>query len=62
MAVTLPSDAAFDLRAETNSGSIESDHPITVRGRVSRRRLEGQVRGGGFRLEMMTGSGSIRIR
>lgn len=60
--VDVPDDAGFDLRAETNSGSIDSTHPITVQGRMTRHRLEGQVRGGGFRLELRSGSGSITIR
>jgi hypothetical protein len=60
--VDVPDDAGFDLRAETNSGSIDSAHPIQIQGRLSRRRLEGRVRGGGIRLELKTGSGSIRIR
>ena len=58
----LPSTAAFDLYAHTGSGSVESDHPITVQGKINRRELRGKVRGGGTRLEASTGSGSIRIQ
>jgi putative adhesin len=59
--VTVPSDARFDLHARTGSGRITSDHPVTVR-TTERRSLEGQVRGGGPRMELRTSSGSIRIR
>ncbi|MFQ5926253.1 MAG: DUF4097 domain-containing protein [Terriglobia bacterium] len=59
--VRLPSEAAFDFYARTGSGRIYTEHPITVRGSIGRRELRGQVRGGGFRLEMRTGSGNIRI-
>jgi DUF4097 and DUF4098 domain-containing protein YvlB len=57
----LPSTAAFDLYAHTGSGSVESDHPITVQGKINRHELRGKVRGGGVRLEASTGSGDIRI-
>ncbi len=60
--VHLPPQAAFDLDAETSSGHISTEHPITIQGTVGRRgELRGKVRGGGFRLEVRTGSGNIRI-
>ncbi len=62
LTVDIPDDTAFDLRARTNSGGIDSDHPITVQGRMGRRTLAGSVRGGGVLLDLSTGSGSIRIR
>jgi DUF4097 and DUF4098 domain-containing protein YvlB len=60
--VRVPSDAAFELSARTSSGHIDSDHPVTVVGKLSRREMNGTVRGGGHRLELRTSSGSIRIR
>jgi DUF4097 and DUF4098 domain-containing protein YvlB len=54
-------DAAFELDAETSSGSINSAHPVTVVGTLSKRRMRGTVRGGGFRLAVSTSSGSIRV-
>ncbi len=59
--VRLPGDAAFELDAETSSGSINSAHPVTVVGTLSKRRMRGTVRGGGFRLAVSTSSGSIRV-
>ena len=60
--VRLPANASFDLDARSSSGDIETSHPVTVQGGVlGRRRLHGQVRGGGARLEVTTSSGSIRI-
>jgi DUF4097 and DUF4098 domain-containing protein YvlB len=58
----LNEDVGFELRARTSSGSIESDHPVTVTGKLSKRELRGQVRGGGPLLEVHTSSGSIRIQ
>ena len=60
--VTLPSDAAFDVEAESHSGGITIDHPVTVEGSMSKRRVYGQVRGGGPLLRVESGSGGVRIR
>lgn len=59
--VRLPSGAAFDLNARTSSGRVTIDHPVTVQGSIGRGELRGKVRGGGFLLEVDTGSGDIRI-
>jgi DUF4097 and DUF4098 domain-containing protein YvlB len=61
IAVRLPAQAAFDLNAHTSSGSIHTDRQIAVRGTVGRHDLRGTVNGGGFHLDLHTGSGSIRI-
>jgi DUF4097 and DUF4098 domain-containing protein YvlB len=58
----LNEEVGFDLRARTSSGRIESDHPVTVMGKMSKRELRGQVRGGGSRVDVLTSSGSIRIQ
>ncbi|MGI0129955.1 MAG: DUF4097 family beta strand repeat-containing protein, partial [Thermoplasmata archaeon] len=59
--VRLPSNAAFDLHAHTSSGSISTDHHVTILGTVSRSDWRGKARGGGFLLDVRTGSGDIRI-
>lgn len=59
--VRLPSDAAFDLYAHTGSGRVYVDHPITVRGSVGGREVQGKVKGGGPLVDVRTGSGSVRI-
>jgi DUF4097 and DUF4098 domain-containing protein YvlB len=59
--VALPADAAFELDAESHSGGIDIDHPLTVEGRISKRHVVGQVRGGGPLLRIDTGSGGIRV-
>jgi DUF4097 and DUF4098 domain-containing protein YvlB len=62
--ITVPPDAAFDLDARTNSGSIDSVHPVTmeVTGKIDKRHVQGKVRGGGPRIEAFCSSGSIRIK
>lgn len=60
--LSLPADAAFTLTARTGSGSIDTTHPVQVQGSRRRNRLDGVVRGGGNRVDITTGSGSIDIR
>jgi hypothetical protein len=57
----LPSDAGFEIDVRTGSGSINTNHPIEMRGSLSRRHLQGRVRGGGPRIDASAGSGSIRL-
>jgi DUF4097 and DUF4098 domain-containing protein YvlB len=57
----LSAQAAFNLHAHTGSGSIETNHPITVQGKIGRTELRGVVRGGGAFVTVGTGSGNIRI-
>ena len=59
--LSLPEESAFDVDARTGSGGVTTDHPLTIRGRVDRNRLQGQVRGGGPLISARTGSGGIRI-
>ena len=59
--IKLPDNAAFELDAESSSGGIVVDHPVTVQGKMSKRHLRGEVRGGGDLLRIETGSGGIRI-
>ena len=59
--VRLPPNAAFDVDAQTGSGSITTSHPIESVGSISKRHIQGRVRGGGPRLELSASSGSIRL-
>ncbi|MFW6140206.1 MAG: DUF4097 family beta strand repeat-containing protein [Acidobacteriota bacterium] len=57
----IPGNSAFDLRAKTFSGSIDSDFDITISGKISKRELYGKVNGGGADIEVKTFSGDIHI-
>lgn len=59
--IDFPAGSSFDLKASAGSGSVETDFPITVQGRISRRKLEGKVGDGGHTVRLSSGSGSIRI-
>lgn len=60
--VALPRDAAATLSLHTGSGSIDSPLPVQADVERRRNRLEGTIRGGGTRVDIRTGSGSIRVQ
>jgi hypothetical protein len=60
--LTLPADLDADVDASTVNGSIESDFPITVQGRMRPREFHGRIGKGGRRLELNTVNGSIELR
>ncbi len=60
--VYLPATAAVDVKAGTVNGDIETDFPLTVKGKIGRRRLEGSIGGGGPLLEMETVNGGIELK
>ena len=60
--IRLPQEATFDFNARTSSGDIQSDHPVTIQGRMRRNELRGSVGGGGDLLHIRTSSGDIRIK
>ena len=60
--LTLPPTLSTDVRATTVNGDINADFPITVQGRVNRRRLEGTIGGGGRSLALETVNGSITLK
>jgi hypothetical protein len=58
----LPRDARASLAARTVNGEIESAVPVTVHGKTGRRNhLEGDLNGGGGKIEISTTNGGIRI-
>jgi hypothetical protein len=59
--LNLPEDAGADVKAETVNGSIDTDFPLTVKGKFSSRRLSGTIGGGGRTLTLATVNGSIRL-
>jgi hypothetical protein len=60
--LTFPPDLNTDVKATTVNGDISSDFPLTVSGRISRRRLEGTIGGGGRLLSLDSVNGSITLK
>ena len=60
--VSVPSSQGFELDANSSSGRIDVDFPITVSGTIGRHALRGSARGGGPLLHVRTSSGGITIQ
>lgn len=58
----VPDDADADVDLRWLNGGIESDLPLTLRGRMSKRRARGTLGEGGPLIAATTVNGSIRIR
>jgi hypothetical protein len=58
----LPTNAAFEVNAETSSGSININREITMSGQLNKHHVRGKVNGGGTLLTLRTGSGDIDIK
>jgi hypothetical protein len=50
------------VEASTHNGSINTDLPITVTGKVSKNKLTGTIGNGDGKLYLETHNGSIRLR
>jgi DUF4097 and DUF4098 domain-containing protein YvlB len=59
--VRTPSSAGFRIDAESGSGGVTINRPITMQGNFSRRHIEGTVGNGGPTMRLRTGSGGIRV-
>ncbi|MBI3679743.1 MAG: DUF4097 family beta strand repeat protein [Acidobacteria bacterium] len=59
--VKLPAGANARVKASTSNSSITSDFDLSVRGTISKTRLEGTIGAGGPMLDLSTSNGSIHI-
>ncbi len=59
--LALPLDLDANLDVHTSDGHIDSELPIEVQGSAENGSLRGKLNGGGPRLEVRTGDGSIRL-
>jgi hypothetical protein len=62
ISMRLGGSAHFTLDAETGSGSVKSDLPLTLRGSMDKHHVIGTVNGGGPTIKAETGSGDIHIQ
>jgi hypothetical protein len=58
----LPKGIDADVTMRTVSGSMDSDFPLTLNGRVRRNSLEARIGRGGRELQVTTVSGNVRLR
>lgn len=57
-----PSNFSGEFSASTHNGSIRTDLPITIVGKVNKRKLTGKIGTGQGKLHLETHNGSIRVR
>ncbi len=64
ISLRLGNNAHFTLDAETGSGSVKSDPPLTMttHGSIDKHHVSGTVNGGGPTIKAQTGSGDIHIQ
>lgn len=56
-----PGNTGFTLDASTGSGSVHTDHEMTVQGSFDKHHITGKINGGGPTVRIETGSGDVRI-
>jgi DUF4097 and DUF4098 domain-containing protein YvlB len=59
--IYLDEDVKADIKAATANGRISSDFAIESENSFSRKKLRGEINGGGARIELETMNGSIKI-
>jgi hypothetical protein len=60
--VTLPTGLDADVVMRSVSGTLDTDFPLTLNGRMDRHALEARIGKGGRRLDVATVSGDVRLR
>ncbi len=60
--VYLTRDIAVDLDASTSGGSVHTEFPLTIQGKIDKRKLKSKINGGGPLLYLHTSGGSIYIK
>lgn len=58
----LPEDSSFDLEASSFSGSVTTDFPVQVTGKLGGKTVQGRVGRGGAEVQAKAFSGSVEIR
>ncbi|KAA6464789.1 DUF4097 domain-containing protein [Acidobacteria bacterium AB60] len=56
-----PGNTGLTLDASTGSGTVHSDHEMTVQGSFDHHHITGKINGGGPTVRIQTGSGDVRI-
>lgn len=60
--VHLDDDVRADIDAKASGGSVSTDFAVSVRGKIKKTQLQGEINGGGPMLTLRTSGGSVRIR
>jgi putative adhesin len=61
VSLDLPGDLAADVDLHTSDGHIDLEMPVTTEGQIRQGEIHGKLNGGGSRLTIRTGDGSIHL-
>ncbi|MFZ5519068.1 MAG: DUF4097 family beta strand repeat-containing protein [Candidatus Zhuqueibacterota bacterium] len=59
--LSLPATVRANVNASTVNGSVRTDFPLTIRGKVMKHRIEGDIDGGGGKIDISTVNGNVKI-
>jgi len=59
--IKLDRDINVTLNAETSAGRVETDFPVTIKGKIDKSRLRGEINDGGPELYLRTSAGNIYL-
>jgi hypothetical protein len=60
--LNLPPSVNAQLRAETSNSNVDTDYEVSVRGAISKNRIDGRIGQGGPLIDLSSSNGSIRVR
>ena len=60
--IRLDESAAVDLELTTFAGEVEVEMPVTIEGKINRKRIIGELNGGGPPIEVNVINGDIRVK
>ena len=60
--ISVPRDFRADLTTGTVNGGLDLDFPVTIQGRINRRRITTELNGGGPTIRAVTTNGGVTIR
>jgi len=60
--VYLAGDIAVNVDAGTSGGSVHTEFPVTIKGKINKRKLKAKINGGGPLLYLHTSGGSVYIK
>lgn len=62
VSIALPSNQAFEIQAKANGGGISLNHSGSFQGTFNKRKIDGDVNGGGPLVKMSTNGGRVNIK
>lgn len=62
VSISLPREQAFQVYAKSNGGGVSFNHPGSFQGSLDKKKIEGEVNGGGPLVKLTTNGGRVTIK